>query len=95
MVKYKKKAPKKMSERRKLPGYCCPQCKDYYDSLQLSPTELEKRLLSVSRHRTDPGPPTPEHFWELDFPDDEECIKRGYMKEAQPYVFKKTNKYLI
>jgi hypothetical protein len=24
-------------------------------------------------------PKTPEHFWELDFPDEEECIRRGYI----------------
>lgn len=94
MYKYKTKTPRKLSLRHQLPGYCCDQCKEYYDSLKLSPEELEKRLKLVSRHRTDPGPKTPEFFWELDFPDDEECIKRGYIEqEPKPYKFKSTNKY--
>lgn len=94
MYKHKVKAPRKMCERRKLPGYCCSMCKKYYNSLNLSPDELEKRLLKVSRHRTDPGPPTPEYFWELDFPDDEECLRRGYTEEPKPFIFKSQNKYI-
>lgn len=95
MVKYKIKTPKKKSVRRKLPGYCCSQCQDYYKSLNLSPKELEKRLAAVSRHRIDPGPSTPEYFWELDFPDTEECLRRGYIEEAKPVVLKAKTKYDI
>lgn len=82
-----------MVERRRLQGYCCPMCKAYYKTLNLSPTDLEKRLNTVSRHRTDPGPPSPEHFWEADFPDSQECIKRGYIEaEPKPYIFKPISK---
>ena len=65
----------------------------YYESLQLSESDQCKRMRLVGRHRGTPRPPTPEHFWELEIPSTEECIRRGYMDaEAQPYVFQSHEK---
>ena len=89
MYKYVKKAPRKVAERKQLPGYHCPMCKKYYDTLNLKPDELAKRLKLVSRHRTDPGPPSPEGFWDLEFPEIEE-------EDPKPHYFKpiSENRYL-
>lgn len=87
---------RKQADRKKVPGTYCSLCKEYYSSFNLSSSDLKKKLDGVSRHREYPRPPTPEHYWELDFPSDAECIKRGYMEaEPQPYSFKplKSNKY--
>ena len=79
--------PRKRAERKKLPGHDCFFCKEYYKSLGLNKKDLKLRLKKVSRHRGYSPPKTPDHFWELEFPDTEECIRRGYMEEPQPYFF--------
>lgn len=81
--------PRKREERKKLPGYACSCCKDYYKSLGLNKKDLKLRLKKVSRHRGKSPPKTPDHFWELEFPDTKECIARGYMEEPKPYFFSK------
>lgn len=86
------KIPRKRAERKKLPGYACSCCKDYYKCLKLNKKDLKLRLKKVSRHRGKSPPKTPDNFWELEFPDTEECIKRGYIEaEPQPYYFQKNN----
>ncbi|GIY41331.1 uncharacterized protein CDAR_66671 [Caerostris darwini] len=64
-VKYKyfTPLPKKHSERKRLPAHTCAECEKYFNDL---PAE---RLEKASRHRGPKRPPTPEHFWDLDFPD--------------------------
>lgn len=84
---------KRREDRKKVPGKCCFSCEKYYQSLNLPAEELEKKLNNVSRHREFPRPSTPEHFWELDFPDDEECVRRGYKEEkCKTYKFKSLDK---
>ncbi|KMQ81467.1 dna endonuclease rbbp8 [Lasius niger] len=61
------------AERRRMNAYTCHFCKDYYK-------ESGTKDMS-SRHRGNPRSPTPENFWEMEFPSDEECIKRGYISE--------------
>lgn len=77
---HKIKLPKKRSERKKYPGYACECCKKYYTSLGLNEKDLKLKLKSISRHRGKSPPKTPEHYWEIDFPDTQECIKRGYIE---------------
>jgi len=44
----------------------------------LSPSEREKALKEVCRHRHQHVPPsTPEHYWELGLPNTAECKRRG------------------
>lgn len=69
---------KKRKDRLKLPGYKCDLCQPYFESLNLNEKDLKARLNHVSRHRGKSPPKTPEYFWELDFPDTEECLKRNY-----------------
>lgn len=34
---------------------------------------------NVCRHRAKhQAPPTPEHFWSVEFPNTQECVERGY-----------------
>ena len=70
-------------ERKKLDGFTCKQCEDYYRSKNLSEEELKTKLKACSRHRSTFSPPkSPEHFWETDMPSTPECIRRGYIKIA-------------
>ncbi|XP_023217758.1 DNA endonuclease RBBP8-like isoform X2 [Centruroides sculpturatus] len=82
--KYKEECVRKKDERRKLPGHNCNQCKQYYDQLELTDSEKAKRMKKCSRHRALYSPPqTPEHYWELDFPNTAVCKERGYINETQ------------
>ncbi|XP_067118824.1 DNA endonuclease RBBP8-like [Centruroides vittatus] len=82
--KYKEECVRKKDERRKLAGHDCNQCKQYYDQLELTDSEKAKRLKKCSRHRALYNPPlTPEHYWELDFPNTAVCRERGYINETQ------------
>uniref|UniRef100_A0A914X2R6 DNA endonuclease activator Ctp1 C-terminal domain-containing protein n=1 Tax=Plectus sambesii TaxID=2011161 RepID=A0A914X2R6_9BILA len=73
-------------DRVQLHGFDCVCCKNYYDGLNLSPKSREARINQISRHRAvEMMPLTPEHYWEVDMPDTQECIKRGYIKDS-PYV---------
>lgn len=86
--------PRKRDERKKLDGYACDFCQDYYDKLGLSEEELKQRMKCVSRHRGYKRPKTPDNFWELEFPDNEECVKRGYCDaEPEPFALNRPNKY--
>lgn len=88
-----KKVPRKRAERKQLPAYACSSCNDYYKCLNLNKKDFKLRLNKVSRHKGKSPPKTPDHFWELEFPDTEECIKRGYIEaEPQPYYFEYTLK---
>ncbi|XP_054707867.1 uncharacterized protein MAL8P1.12-like [Uloborus diversus] len=82
--KYKEETVRKKAERRQLVGYDCKECEKYYSDLGLSEKEKQQRLKKCSRHRAKFVPPsTPEHFWELDFPDTQECKTRGYLNATQ------------
>lgn len=82
------KISRKRAERKQYPGHTCHFCKQYYKCLNLNEEELKKRLKNISRHRGNSPPKTPDHFYELEFPDDEECLKRGYMDLPRPYSFR-------
>lgn len=52
----------------------------YYSELGLSDKEKKERMKKCSRHRGKFTPPaTPDHFWELEFPDTQECKARGQL----------------
>ncbi|KAI1307013.1 hypothetical protein HDE_00893 [Halotydeus destructor] len=68
------------SERSKLNGFTCHDCQAYYKTFpNLTRGEIEDKINICSRHRSKHAtPPSPEHFWDVDFPSTPECIKRGY-----------------
>jgi len=69
---------RKKEERKKLNGYTCKECEDYYRTRDLTEDELKGRLKACSRHRAKYSPvKSPPYFWETDFPSTPECIKRG------------------
>jgi hypothetical protein len=75
---------RKKAERVQLNGYECAECVAYYKTFDLTPEQLAEKLKKCSRHRAMVSPPkTPEHFWEIEFPDTPECIRRGYMSGSQ------------
>lgn len=46
-------------------------------------------MKNCSRHRSLFDPPqTPEHYWELDFPNTEVCRERGYISRTQKRTLK-------
>ncbi|XP_044271266.1 DNA endonuclease RBBP8-like [Tribolium madens] len=54
--------------RKKLKGWSCHECRDYYEVLNLPPDELEKRKNECSRHRRKfQRNETYEGFWDLTF----------------------------
>lgn len=59
--------------------------------------ESPERMIRPEKQDSSKDPPkTPEHFWELDFPDEEECIRRGYIEPTvESWIFKplEYNKY--
>ncbi|KAG8199569.1 hypothetical protein JTE90_009408 [Oedothorax gibbosus] len=87
--KYKEETVRKKGDRKQLNGFDCKECEKYYADLGLSDKEKKERLKQCSRHRSKYAPPpTPEHFWELEFPDTQECKARGYMNETQKGTLK-------
>jgi DNA repair protein endonuclease SAE2/CtIP C-terminus len=61
---------RKKAERALLNGYECSECSSYYKTFDLSPNELREKLKLCSKHRALAAPPkTPEHFWDIDFPE--------------------------
>ncbi|KAF8789499.1 DNA oxidative demethylase ALKBH2 like protein [Argiope bruennichi] len=82
--KYYEPLPRKQSKRRQLQAHPCNECKRYYESFP----EEHKRAQISCRHRGNKRPPTPEHFWDLDFPE--------YNIPIETYHFKpiEKNKYL-
>ncbi|GFS69193.1 uncharacterized protein NPIL_60491 [Nephila pilipes] len=80
--KYYEKLPRKKNERKRLNAYTCKDCEKYYSTVS------EERIQISSRHRGNKRPSTPEHFWDLDFPDDIEI-------PTETYTFKplEENKY--
>lgn len=70
-VIYYDKIPKTKSEREKLNGVTCWECKEYYEALGLSEGEIQAKKNQCSRHRSffPQRPPTPEGFWNHLFPD--------------------------
>lgn len=82
------KNPRKKNLRKQLESHTCPECEKYFQETQTQETS--------SRHRGYERPKTPENFWELDFPSEEECIRRGYTNAVpEKYVMGKLkdNKY--
>lgn len=56
-------------ERKKLSGWSCKDCEEFYKGLDLSDEELEKRMDECSRHRNNlcPRDETYQGFWDLTF----------------------------
>ncbi|XP_002731259.1 uncharacterized protein LOC100375656, partial [Saccoglossus kowalevskii] len=74
---------RKKDARKKLKGFNCKQCEEYFGGLDLNDEEKLERMKFCSRHRGKHTPPsTPEHYWELDMPSTQTCVERGYMKTA-------------
>ncbi|XP_012537352.1 uncharacterized protein LOC105837271 isoform X2 [Monomorium pharaonis] len=58
------------TDRAKLNGLDCWECREYYKNLSLSKEELQKRKNQCSRHRhKHERPNTPEGFWDPEFPE--------------------------
>uniref|UniRef100_A0A915D379 DNA endonuclease activator Ctp1 C-terminal domain-containing protein n=1 Tax=Ditylenchus dipsaci TaxID=166011 RepID=A0A915D379_9BILA len=75
-------------------GHDCECCAPYYDALNLSPGERQRRINQVSRHRTfEPGvrmiPRTPPRYWDINFPSVEEQKRLGLLVETNSPLFKK------
>ncbi|XP_077561012.1 uncharacterized protein LOC144175863 isoform X2 [Haemaphysalis longicornis] len=86
-VKYHHSPVRKKAARQKLPAHDCKDCKEFYGRLDLPEGKRKELLRKCSRHRAmHAPPPTPDHFWELDFPDTQECRERGYLNATQKYV---------
>lgn len=73
---------RKKSERAKLVASLCEDCRGYYATYKhLSEEQLQEKLQQCSRHRGQVHkPPTPDNFWEVDFPSTPELKRRGYLK---------------
>ncbi|GMR33876.1 hypothetical protein PMAYCL1PPCAC_04071, partial [Pristionchus mayeri] len=70
---------RKRADRAKMHGQDCPCCSEYYDQLGMTDEERRQRINQVSRHRyvARPMPRTPPHYWDIDFPSEEEQRARG------------------
>ncbi|KAH6935651.1 hypothetical protein HPB50_007454 [Hyalomma asiaticum] len=79
---------RKKADRQRLPAHDCKECQEFYERLDLPEAQRKELLRKCSRHRAHYAPPpTPENFWELEFPDTQECRERGYLNATQKYVF--------
>lgn len=67
------------ADRAAMHGQDCPCCSEYYDVLGMDEEERQRRIDQVSRHRyvARPMPKTPPHYWDMDFPTEEEQLARG------------------
>ncbi|KAJ3643450.1 hypothetical protein Zmor_026160 [Zophobas morio] len=74
--------------RKKLAGWACRECQEYYEDLNLPPEELQKKKNQCSkhRHRFKPREETYTGFWDLTFgptpktQQDEESLVFNYKK---------------
>lgn len=68
---YKSKPVRKRTERAKLAGWDCWECKKYYEGMGLNEEEIQMRKNQCSRHRAKCNERynTPEGFWNPIFPD--------------------------
>ncbi|XP_033113667.1 uncharacterized protein LOC117114191 isoform X2 [Anneissia japonica] len=74
---------RKQADRRKLRGFECKDCEAYFSAMDLTDSQKADRMKSCSRHRAKYSPPpTQPHYWDVDFPDTETCLRRGYMNNA-------------
>ncbi|CAG9830049.1 unnamed protein product [Diabrotica balteata] len=58
--------------RKLLNGFSCVQCREFYAGMNLSPTELQKRLDECSKHRYKYQPPEDTYpaIWDMTIPDE-------------------------
>lgn len=69
------------TDREKLNGWDCWECREYYKNLSLSKEELQKRRNQCSRHRHQyERPKTPEGFWDPEFP---ETLSSTYRQDTR------------
>lgn len=74
------KVVRKKAERKQINAHKCYECYNYYKALNLTEEEIDKRMQNCSRHRANVAPTKePDNFWDLDFPSDEEILKRNMM----------------
>jgi hypothetical protein len=74
--KYRRDAVRNREARRKLDGWECEQCKNYYTlaNVGADPTTIKRHLNQCSRHRDKYGfrTNTPPGFWNVNFPNTED-----------------------
>ena len=64
-------------QRAQLPGHDCVDCQRFWNSTTWNGS-IKDKINKCSKHRYVYGRPrTPDHFWDADFPDEEECRRRG------------------
>ncbi|XP_070209124.1 serine/arginine repetitive matrix protein 1-like [Littorina saxatilis] len=72
---------RKQADRKKLKGFSCQECKQYYSAAGLTEAEMAVRMAECSKHRARQAPPsTPDHFWSIGFPDTQECEEHDNIK---------------
>ncbi|KAI1719826.1 DNA endonuclease RBBP8 [Ditylenchus destructor] len=77
------------SRAKLMHGYECRCCAPYYDALNLTPGERQRRINQVSRHRGfQPIPSTPERYWDIEFPTTQEQRNFGLVVETDSPLFK-------
>lgn len=78
------KVVRKKAERKQINAHNCYECYNYYKKLNLTDEEIEQKMQNCSRHRAIVAPTKePDHFWDLDFPSEEEIKKRKMINEKQ------------
>lgn len=69
--------PEKRKEKRKgLIGSDCSTCQKYYEGLNISMEDKQKRIQNCSKHKDKYiRSLTPENFWSIEFPEHNEEIE--------------------
>jgi len=81
-------AVRKKEERKKLRGFDCGECREYYQQKLeegFSKDQILKLMNNCSKHRGNFKPPlTPEKFWEVDIVEDDEDDPRSRTQPGPP-----------
>ncbi|XP_054723526.1 ribonucleoside-diphosphate reductase subunit M2 B-like [Uloborus diversus] len=78
--KYSEKLPRKKAERKRYLAEPCRECKGYFDCLPSPDRHIQNNCKHRTKYKTKP---TPDHFWEIDFPDTPTLVERGYITETK------------
>ncbi|XP_071964187.1 uncharacterized protein [Antedon mediterranea] len=74
---------RKQADRRKLRGFECKDCEAYFSTMDLTDSQKADRMKACSRHRGHYSPPaTQPHYWDVDFPNTQICLQKGYINNA-------------
>ncbi|XP_055872485.1 DNA endonuclease RBBP8-like isoform X1 [Biomphalaria glabrata] len=75
---------RKKDDRKKLEGFSCQECYEYYKNSGLSDEAMKQKMNECSRHRAKYIPPsTPEHFWSIGFPDTAELYDKSHCQKSE------------